>query len=243
VRTPAALSPRGVRPGPSNTSRTCWGVLPPKVEVGTWPHTGSPVTQRCPARSRPQPSGGARPSRCARYSRVDRPGGESRPEVIIDLVRSGRLDEARTNASARRLLTVTLQLCLFDDPFVDPDEAGRLKESFHPRGDLFLETAFHQPSSCPHRPGPARGHAAVRDPLLDGQRADPPQRCPRRVSGTDVPGASRAPTGALSARARAPGHSRTPPPEAPGLRRRSGPQGVGRPRAGRPSAARGRAGC
>src|SRR5690625_7295517 len=68
---------------------------------------------------------------------------------------------------------------------------------------------------------PARGHAAVRDPLLDGQRADPPQRCPRRVSGTDVPGASRAPTGALSARARAPGHSRTPPPEAPEIGRAS----------------------
>src|SRR5699024_10940114 len=125
-------------------------------------HTGSPVTQRCPARSRPQPSGGARPSRCARYSRVDRPGGESRPEVIIDLVRSGRLDEARTNASARRLLTVTFQVCLFDVPFFDPDDAWRLNDSFEPRGDLFLDKASHPPSSCPHRPGPARWHAAVR---------------------------------------------------------------------------------
>jgi beta-glucosidase len=67
-------------------------------------------------------------SRTDRVARVieagcDQFGGESCPELIVDLVRSGRLAEARLDASARRLLRVKFELGLFDDPYVDEDAA------------------------------------------------------------------------------------------------------------------------
>jgi beta-glucosidase len=56
----------------------------------------------------------------------DQLGGEALPEVIVGLVRAGRLGEARIDESARRLLRDKFRLGLFDNPFVDPDEAERL---------------------------------------------------------------------------------------------------------------------
>ena len=50
---------------------------------------------------------------------VDQFGGESCPEYVVELVKSGRLSEARLDQSARRLLKLKFQLGLFDDPFVD----------------------------------------------------------------------------------------------------------------------------
>jgi beta-glucosidase len=59
---------------------------------------------------------------------VDQFGGEACPEVVVELVRSGRLDEERIDASVRRLLRDTFRLGLFDDPYVDagaaPDRTG-----------------------------------------------------------------------------------------------------------------------
>lgn len=52
---------------------------------------------------------------------VDQFGGESRPELVVQLVAEGRLAEARVDESVRRLLRLKFQLGLFDDPFVDPD--------------------------------------------------------------------------------------------------------------------------
>ncbi len=54
---------------------------------------------------------------------ADQFGGEECVEVLLDLVRSGRVTEARVDASARRLLLVKFRLGLFDDPFVDEDAA------------------------------------------------------------------------------------------------------------------------
>lgn len=54
----------------------------------------------------------------------DQFGGEECVEVLLDLVGSGRVDEARVDASARRLLSVKFDLGLFDDPFVDEDAAA-----------------------------------------------------------------------------------------------------------------------
>jgi beta-glucosidase len=56
----------------------------------------------------------------------DQLGGESCPEVVVSLVRSGRLAEDRIDASVRRLLKEKFALGLFDDPFVDPDAAEHL---------------------------------------------------------------------------------------------------------------------
>jgi beta-glucosidase len=55
----------------------------------------------------------------------DQLGGEELPEVLAELVRTGRIAEARIDASARRLLRDKFRLGLFDDPYVDPDQAGR----------------------------------------------------------------------------------------------------------------------
>src|SRR6478752_3618252 len=54
---------------------------------------------------------------------VDQFGGESCPEVIVDLIRDGRLSEARIDISASRLLREKFILGLFDNPFVDPAAA------------------------------------------------------------------------------------------------------------------------
>ena len=50
---------------------------------------------------------------------VDQFGGESCPEYVVELVKSGRLSEARIDQSVRRLLRLKFQLGLFDNPFVD----------------------------------------------------------------------------------------------------------------------------
>jgi beta-glucosidase len=55
---------------------------------------------------------------------IDQFGGEACPEVVVELVRSGRVDEARIDLSARRLLRDKFRLGLFDDPYVDPDAAA-----------------------------------------------------------------------------------------------------------------------
>jgi beta-glucosidase len=57
---------------------------------------------------------------------VDQIGGEDCPEVVVDLVRSGALAEDRIDVSVRRILREKFVLGLFDDPFVDVDEAVRV---------------------------------------------------------------------------------------------------------------------
>jgi beta-glucosidase len=57
---------------------------------------------------------------------VDQVGGEDCPEVVVDLVRSGALAEERVDVSVRRILREKFVLGLFDDPFVDVDEAVRI---------------------------------------------------------------------------------------------------------------------
>ena len=57
---------------------------------------------------------------------VDQFGGESRPEMIVELVRSGRLPASRLDQSVRRLLTEKFRLGLFDHRrYVDPELADR----------------------------------------------------------------------------------------------------------------------
>lgn len=57
---------------------------------------------------------------------VDQWGGEARPDVLVGLVRSGRVDEARLDVSVRRLLREKFDLGLFDRPFVDADAADAI---------------------------------------------------------------------------------------------------------------------
>jgi beta-glucosidase len=53
----------------------------------------------------------------------DRFGGEPCPEVIVELVRSGRVTEERIDESVRRLLREKFTRGLFENPYVDPDRA------------------------------------------------------------------------------------------------------------------------
>lgn len=56
----------------------------------------------------------------------DQFGGEACPEVVVELVRTGRVDEARLDHSVRRLLRDKFRLGLFDNPYVDEEAAERI---------------------------------------------------------------------------------------------------------------------
>ncbi|WP_433794170.1 glycoside hydrolase family 3 protein [Actinoplanes sp. CA-252034] len=68
---------------------------------------------------------------------ADQLGGEHCPELIVDLVRDGRLPESRIDVSARRILRDKFRLGLFDDRrYVDPAAAARVagQSSFRAAG-------------------------------------------------------------------------------------------------------------
>ncbi len=67
----------------------------------------------------------------------DQFGGERLPEVVVQLVREGRISEERIDESARRILRDKFRLGLFDDPLVDPGEAERIcgNDAFRAAGD------------------------------------------------------------------------------------------------------------
>lgn len=54
---------------------------------------------------------------------VDQFGGENCPELIVQLVKEGKLTEKRIDESVRRLLRQKFQLGLFDNPYVDPAQS------------------------------------------------------------------------------------------------------------------------
>ncbi|WST27323.1 glycoside hydrolase family 3 C-terminal domain-containing protein [Streptomyces xanthophaeus] len=57
---------------------------------------------------------------------ADQLGGEAAPDLIVELVRSGRVTAERIDSSVARLLREKFLLGLFDDPYVDPDGAARI---------------------------------------------------------------------------------------------------------------------
>ncbi|MET8169040.1 glycoside hydrolase family 3 N-terminal domain-containing protein [Streptomyces sp. NPDC005329] len=63
----------------------------------------------------------------ALHAGVDQFGGEHCPDLVVELVRSGRLAQSRVDTSARRLLAEKFRLGLFDDRrYVDPDAAEEI---------------------------------------------------------------------------------------------------------------------
>ncbi|KAI4860704.1 glycoside hydrolase family 3 protein [Hypoxylon rubiginosum] len=56
----------------------------------------------------------------------DQFGGETRPELIIQLVNEGVIQEERLDVSVKKLLREKFVLGLFDDPFVDAEAAARV---------------------------------------------------------------------------------------------------------------------
>ena len=69
---------------------------------------------------------------------VDRIGGDATPELIVELVKSGALTEARIDESARRIMRVHFGLGLFENPYANPEEAERIvrKKEFQAKADL-----------------------------------------------------------------------------------------------------------
>jgi beta-glucosidase len=57
---------------------------------------------------------------------VDQFGGESCPELVVELVKTGKLPEARLDQSVRRLLRLKFQLGLFDNPFLDETQVSHV---------------------------------------------------------------------------------------------------------------------
>lgn len=57
---------------------------------------------------------------------VDQFGGEMIPGILVGLIREGKISEARIDTSVRRLLRVKFELGLFDNPFVNVDDAVRI---------------------------------------------------------------------------------------------------------------------
>jgi beta-glucosidase len=68
---------------------------------------------------------------------VDQFGGESGTEMLIDIIRSGDVEESRIDVSVRRLLREKFALGLFDNPYVDHEGAGRVVGSpeFRAKGE------------------------------------------------------------------------------------------------------------
>lgn len=56
----------------------------------------------------------------------DQFGGENRPELIVQLVKEGKLTEERIDISIRRLLKQKFELGLFDNPFVDEAKVNEI---------------------------------------------------------------------------------------------------------------------
>ncbi len=89
---------------------------------------------------------------------VDQFGGEACPEVIVDLVRSGQVSEARIDQTVRRLLREKFVLGLFDRPYLDPDAAERTagNPAFRKAGELAQRKAIvllkQGPLPLPERP-------------------------------------------------------------------------------------------
>ena len=75
---------------------------------------------------------------------VDQFGGEACPEVIVALVTSGQVAEARIDESARRLLRDKFRLGLFDNPYLQPDAAEQIvgQAAFHEAGALAQRKAI-----------------------------------------------------------------------------------------------------
>ena len=57
---------------------------------------------------------------------IDQFGGEKIPELIVELVEEGKLSEKRIDASLRRILRDKFRLGLFENPYVDVEQAPKI---------------------------------------------------------------------------------------------------------------------
>ena len=60
---------------------------------------------------------------------VDQMGSETQPELIVELVKEGRITEERLNEAASRILQWHFILGLFENPYVDPEAAKSILQA------------------------------------------------------------------------------------------------------------------
>ncbi|MDX3663069.1 glycoside hydrolase family 3 N-terminal domain-containing protein [Streptomyces sp. ID05-26A] len=92
---------------------------------------------------------------------ADQFGGEECVEVLLELVAQGRVTEARIDESARRILALKFHLGLFDNPFVDEDQAAETvgRQDFRDEGhaaqarSITVLQAGPDAAALPLRPG------------------------------------------------------------------------------------------
>ena len=128
----------------------------------------------------------------------DQLGGEELPEVLVELVHAGRIAEERIDASARRLLRDKFRLGLFDDPYVDPDEAERTCGSLPFRAAGRACTAALGGRDLERRRAAADARARACTPTASSTTA--PRRAPARRTSRSCGGtrrSSRARTGCI----------------------------------------------
>lgn len=68
---------------------------------------------------------------------VDQFGGTEHSERLVEIVKSGQAKETRLDESVRRILIQKFELGLFENPYVDPEVAGRIvgSKAFQAEGD------------------------------------------------------------------------------------------------------------
>ncbi|GAA4491555.1 glycoside hydrolase family 3 protein [Microbacterium panaciterrae] len=108
---------------------------------------------------------------------IDQFGGETSNDVLVRLVRVGRVPESRIDESARRLLREKFQLGLFDNPFVDVEaatitvgadaarEEGRLAQA---AAQVLLKNSIGA-ANLPLRRGVRVYSEGITDPLLSAR--------------------------------------------------------------------------
>ena len=74
----------------------------------------------------------------------DQFGGETRPELVVQLVKEGKLSEERVDISIKRLLKQKFELGLFDNPFVDESKVTNIvgKQEFRALGEKTQKEAM-----------------------------------------------------------------------------------------------------
>ena len=111
------------------------------------------------------------------HAGCDQFGGEECVDVLLDLVRDGRVTEERVDGSARRLLLVKFRLGLFDDPYVDEEAAAATvgREDFRAEGlqaqaasVTVLQDGSDGPGVLPLAPG-LRVYVEGADPAVVGR--------------------------------------------------------------------------
>ena len=90
---------------------------------------------------------------------VDQFGGEACPEVVIQLVREGKVSEDRIDQSIRRLLRDKFRLGLFDNPYLDVEAAQKIvgQPEFRRVGELAQRKSIvllkNENQTLPLKPG------------------------------------------------------------------------------------------